>query len=75
MICKVVGVMVCAVHSLLYTFKKVGCGLFNSLKRSLDLNETCSSFNINLFNRFMTLLLVCTYTVHVLASVEEKTVM
>ena len=72
MICKVVGVMVCAVRSLLYTFKKVGCGLFNSLKRSLDLNETCSSFNVN---RFMTLLLVCTYTVHVLASVEEKTVM
>ena len=72
MICKVVGVMVGAVCALLYTFKKVGCGLFNSLKRSLDLNETCSS---NLFNRFMTLLLVCTYTVHVLASVEEKTVM
>ena len=75
MICKVVGVMVCAVRALLYTFKKVGCGLFNSLKRPFYLNETCSSFNVNLFNRFMTLLLACTYTVHVLASVEEKTVM
>ena len=75
MICKVVGVMVCAVRALLYTFKKVGCGLFHSLKRSLDWNETCSSFNFNLFKRFMTLLLVCTCTVHVLASVEEKTVM
>ena len=72
MICKVVGVMVCAVRALLYTFKKVVCGLFNSLKRSFYLNET---FNVNPFNRFMTLLLVCTYTVHVLASVEEKTVM
>ena len=44
MICKVVGVIVCVVLALLYTFKMVGCGLFNSLKRSLDWNQTCSSF-------------------------------